>query len=230
MATAFGKFLKPMLPLPHNKKSKYNYIYRLVDILTKQNDQVFWSSTADTFSGFADRFYNAPSIKVTGIMDLMADHSNLSGLKKQMNLDFEIILGGPLLKKIDIATMANSLEGRSPFLSKEMLEYAPTISDSYKVDGVRTKKILRDLALDYLPPELINQPKRGFEIPLKRWMDNDLRGFVETYLGKKDRFVDQFVSSAFVTSLVHDKVNVSKEKRAKMLYKLLVTELWSTKN
>jgi asparagine synthase (glutamine-hydrolysing) len=230
IATTFGKLLKPVLPFPHNKKNKYNYLYRLVDILTKKNDQIFWSSTSDTFSGFFDKFHQKPSSSITGIFDLMASAKNLSGLQKQMNLDFEIILGGPLLKKIDIATMAHSLEGRSPFLSKEMLEYAPRINDDYKVDGIRTKKILRDLSLDYLPDELINQPKRGFEIPLKNWVDNDLKGFIDKYLFKKDRFVDQFIDKDFTDQLVNDKVKISKEKRAKMLYKLLVTELWSSKN
>ena len=52
-----------------------------------------------------------------------------------MNLDFDNILAGNLLVKMDIATMAHSLEGRSPLLSKELLEYAPSIPDKYKING-----------------------------------------------------------------------------------------------
>ena len=161
---------------------------------------------------------------------LLHSYEDLTGLQKQMNLDFEVILGGTLLKKIDIATMVNSLEGRSPFLSKEMLEYAPRINDNYKVKGVITKRILRDLSLSYLPKDLVNQPKRGFEIPLKKWIDNDLRSFIVKYLEQKDRFIDQFINADFIDNLLNKKVHVSDEKRAKMLYKLLVTELWASKH
>ena len=84
-------------------------------------------------------------------------NSNLSGLKKIMNLDFDTNLFSDLLVKMDIATMANSLEGRSAFLSKELLEYIPSFADSYKIKGKTTKYMLRKLAGKYLPP-IINRP------------------------------------------------------------------------
>jgi len=227
LLTNAAKLLKSILPITHNKKSSYNYIYRLVDIMTKDKSKIYWSTTSDTFSGFFDRFQNQPSVKVQNVFDLLSSIENLTGLQKQMNLDFEIILPG-LLKKMDIATMANSLEGRSPFLCKELLEYAPSIDDNYKVKGKRTKHILRSIAEDYLPSELIHQPKRGFEIPLKAWIGKDLAPFVEKYLTKKGRFVDQFIESTFIDALLKKQIKVSDEKRAKMLYKLLVTELWAT--
>lgn len=227
VVTQLSKLLKLILPLPHNKKSKYNYMYRLCDILTKTQEEVYWSSTSDTFSGFFEQFHSKPRAYETDIFRLLESTTSLTGLQKQMNLDFEVILAGSLLKKMDIATMANSLEGRSPFLSKELLEYVPSIDDSYKVKGARTKHVLRDLAEIYLPPVLVNQPKRGFEIPLKKWIDNDLEGFVDTYLNRKDRFVDGFISGEFIDRLIERKVKVSNEKRAKMIYKLLVTEIWS---
>src|SRR5258705_12089182 len=99
------------------------------------------------------------------------NQSPLTGLQKIMNLDFDNLLAGDLLVKMDIATMAHSLEGRSPLLSKELLEYIPSLPDKYKIKGRQTKYLLRKLAEKYLPFELIDQPKRGFEIPLKKWMD-----------------------------------------------------------
>src|SRR5258705_9710330 len=83
------------------------------------------------------------------------NQSSLSGLQKIMNLDFDNILAGNLLVKMDIATMAHSLEGRSPLLSKEILEYIPAVSDGYKIKGQQTKYLLRTLAEKYLPDELI---------------------------------------------------------------------------
>jgi asparagine synthase (glutamine-hydrolysing) len=87
-----------------------------------------------------------------------------------MNLDFDTNFDPQILAKMDIATMSQSLEGRSPFMCKELLEYAPTLNDKFKINGTSTKYILRALAKRYLPAPLINQPKRGFEIPLKKWL------------------------------------------------------------
>ncbi len=228
LISAVSKLLLLALPHPINKKSKYNYIYRLLDILTKNKDQIYWSSTSDTFSGFFDKFHRLPTDNISNVFTLLKDEKSLSGLQLQMNLDFDILLGSTLLKKMDIATMTNSLEGRSPFLCKDLLEYAPRIKDSFKVKGTVTKRILRDLAKNYLPEELIDQPKRGFEIPLKSWIDNDLKDFVNLYLNKRDRFIDNFINPTFVTGLLRCQIDVSSEKRAKMLYKLLVTEIWAS--
>ena len=111
------------------------------------------------------------------------------GLKKIMNLDFDTNLFSDFLVKMDIATMANSQEGRSAFLSKELLEYVPSLPDNYKIKGKTTKYMLRQLAGKYLPAELIDQPKRGFEIPLKNWVDNELKEPVFDYLSSANIFI-----------------------------------------
>jgi asparagine synthase (glutamine-hydrolysing) len=126
---------------------------------------------------------------------------------------------------MDIATMAHSLEGRTPFLSKDLLEFAPTIDDKFKIRGFKTKYLLRELAKKYLPEELINQPKRGFEIPLKSWMENDLKEITFDYLSGST-FSETFIKRQFILELLNNKTNTSPEKRAKMLWSLLALEIW----
>ena len=154
-------------------------------------------------------------------------NSNLSGLKKIMNLDFDTNLFSDLLVKMDIATMANSIEGRSAFLCKELLEYIPGIADRYKIKGATTKYLLRQLAVKYLPTELINQPKRGFEIPLKQWIDHELKEPVEDYLNSSQCFYKNFVQEKFVCNLLENKIKISGEKRAKILWTLFAMEVWN---
>jgi asparagine synthase (glutamine-hydrolysing) len=156
-------------------------------------------------------------------------NSNLSGLKKIMNLDFDTNLFDDLLVKIDIATMANSQEGRSAFLSKELLEYIPSLPDNYKIKRKTTKFLLRQLAVKYLPETLINQPKRGFEIPLKKWVDNELKEPVFDYLSSDNNFYKNFVHQNFVHDLLNKKIKISDEKRAKILWTLLSLEVWHKK-
>jgi asparagine synthase (glutamine-hydrolysing) len=151
--------------------------------------------------------------------------SNMSGLRKLMLLDFDINLFNDLLVKMDIASMANSLEGRSPFLSRELLEYAPGIPDQFKIKGRTTKYLLRELAKQYLPAELIHQPKRGFEIPLKKWVDHELKDLIQSYLGA-DPFAATLVDRHFIRALLNRKARVPAEKRAKMLWTLFCLEVW----
>jgi asparagine synthase (glutamine-hydrolysing) len=146
-----------------------------------------------------------------------------------MYMDFNAILPDLLLVKMDIATMANSLEGRSPFLAKDILELAPGFKDAYKINGRTTKYMLRNLATRYLPDTLINQPKRGFEVPLKQWVDSQLKEIIADYLYAADSYADNFVDKQFIRNLLERKVNVPAEKRAKMLYTLFALNVWHSK-
>src|SRR4030095_13280318 len=155
-----------VLPVSHDKKSKYNYIYRLADLARKSGLHTYLSATIDSFEGMEKYLIADEDILTQVNHDFeKISKANLTGLQKLMNLDFDNILSGNLLVKMDIATMAHSLEGRSPTLSKELLEYVPGLQDSLKIRGSQTKYLLRKLAEKYLPAELIHQPKRGFEIP-----------------------------------------------------------------
>jgi asparagine synthase (glutamine-hydrolysing) len=155
--------------------------------------------------------------------------ADLTGLQKAMLLDFDNILPSLLLVKMDIATMAHSLEGRSPLLCKALLEYVPSLSDNIKIKGTTTKYLLRNLAKKYLPEKLINQPKRGFEPPLRHWVDHELRQLIGDYIVSDTALYPSFVNKEFVRSLLDNRVKVQPEKRAKMLWLLFTLEVWYKK-
>ena len=222
--------LHKIMPVSNNKKSKYNFAYRLVDLARKNKLEIYLSSTIDSFEGF-EKYINASDNYLADVEQDFEkmNQTGLSGLQKIMNLDFDNILTGNLLVKMDIATMAHSLEGRSPLLCKEILEYIPSINDSFKIYGKRTKYLLRKLADKYLPPELIDQPKRGFEIPLKKWIDNELKDMIAGYLFSSNDYVSNFVSKQFISDLWNKKIKAGDEKRAKMLWTLFALEVWHKK-
>ena len=232
-----GGFTKTMasalfsiLPVSDNKKSKYNYIYRLTDLARKNNLSIYLSSTIDSFEGY-EKYLGTNDNYLRRVKSDFEEikQSNLSGLQKIMNLDFENILAGNLLVKMDIATMAHSLEGRSPLLCKEILEYVPGISDDFKIKGTKTKYLLRTLAEKYLPAELINQPKRGFEIPLKKWIDGELKDLIYSYIISPNAWCNNFVDKKFINELWNRKVKTGDEKRAKMIWTLFALEVWYQK-
>ncbi|WP_455756632.1 asparagine synthase (glutamine-hydrolyzing) [Sulfurimonas sp.] len=214
-------FLLNILPVPHAKKSLYSHIYRLLSMSDKQGLDFYLSATTDLF----EDSYKFKNNHIMQEMENCINNCTLTGLSKQLYLDFNMLLLSDLLVKMDIATMAHSLEGRSPFLSKYMLEFAPTLADSYKINGKTTKYILRELSKKYLPKELISQPKRGFEVPLKKWIENDLKNNIFDVLNS-DSYSSNFIDNDFIQKVLNKKINVSDEKRAKMLWDMYCLESW----
>lgn len=98
-----------------------------------------------------------------------------SGLDHMRAMDMVTYLPGDLLVKVDIASMAHSLEVRSPFLDQEVLALAARIPDDLLIKGTTTKWILRELAYRLVPRELVDRPKRGFGIPQAAWLRGPLR-------------------------------------------------------
>jgi len=226
-STLTAKCLVNLLPIANEKKSSYNYIYRLLKFASYTNPlKMYSSASSDIFVGYEDVFLRQPKLEdITAGLHDIAD-LDISSLKKLLLMDFQTILFSGLLPKMDIATMAHSLEGRSPFLSKELLEFAPGIKDNYKIHKVTTKYILRDLAKKYLPDELINQPKRGFEIPLKSWVNSNLKEMIDDYLLSADTVYPQLIKKSFIEDLLRDKVKISAERRAKILFCVFGLEVW----
>jgi asparagine synthase (glutamine-hydrolysing) len=222
-ASSFSTLTK-ILPKPHNKKTLYNYLYRLLAMSGKQGLDFYNSATNDLFEDVYS-FDKNKTIKRIDDFITSIENDNISELSKILYMDFNLILQSDLLKKMDIATMAHSLEGRSPFLSKYMLEFAPTLQDKFKIKGTTTKYILRELAKQYLPNELINQPKRGFEIPLKNWIENDLKENIFDTLGNRS-YTEEFIDKNFIQNLLNKKIDVSDEKRAKILWTMYSLEIW----
>ena len=222
-----------LLPDSRSKMNKISYLKRLFFLGNSSSPlSTYLRSTTDIFEGYYDKFLfpvqNSSSNLVKQFEEIAT--SELSGLQKLMLLDFENILPSILLVKMDIATMANSQEGRSPLLSKGLLEYVPSLKDDLKIKGSTTKYLLRNLAKKYLPAQLINQPKRGFEVPLQQWVNVQLRPVINDYLLASNTYAKNFVDSSFIHQLLDDKVNVMPEKRAKMLWLLFTLEVWHKKN
>ena len=222
---------KKLLPAPVSKKSKYNYLYRLVSLASKGSLETYLSAGVDIFEDFEENILHSGE---DYLADMRTDfdqiaHANISGLKKIMNMDFNSNLFSDLLVKMDIANMAHSLEGRSPFLSKDLLEYVPTLNDNFKINKSTTKYLLRTLGKKYLPETLLGQPKRGFEIPLRHWVDNELKEIVHDYVSTSTALSRQFVKKEFIENLLNNTIKMPAEKRAKILWTLTCMEIWHKK-
>jgi asparagine synthase (glutamine-hydrolysing) len=226
LITKSSSAFKNLLPFPKDKKSKYNYLYRFLDFVSKEGKQMYLTATVDIFEGFESFLLNQNSEDPLSHDLNEIIRSNKSGIEKLMLMDFSTILFSDLLVKMDIATMASSLEGRSPFLAKELLEFAPTLPSKLRVNGSQTKVALRKLAQKYLPAELIHQPKRGFEIPLKNWVERELKDIINDYLLAPNAYWKNFIHSKWFLGVIENSMSIPPEKRAKMLWTVFSLEVW----
>ena len=99
-------------------------------------------------------------------------------MRKLQEVDIASYLPGDLLVKADLASMANSLELRSPFLDYRLVELGISLPQNFKIRGRITKRILKDILATYLPREKFERPKMGFGIPRASWLRNELRELV----------------------------------------------------
>lgn len=103
---------------------------------------------------------------------------------RRMLLDMDTYLPGDILCKVDRAAMKYSLEARCPILDKDVMEYSFKMAHDLKYEHGNKKRILKDIAYDYIPRELLDRPKVGFSVPLDKWLRGSLK---EQLLAMSDR-------------------------------------------
>lgn len=96
-------------------------------------------------------------------------------INRMLFADQAIVLTSDMLRKVDLMSMANSLEVRCPFLDRELTDIAAAIPGGWKLEAGRGKAILRDAFADRLPAEVFSLPKKGFEMPIADWLRGSLR-------------------------------------------------------
>jgi asparagine synthase (glutamine-hydrolysing) len=142
-----------------------------------------------------------------------------------MAADIETYLPGDILVKVDIATMAHGLEGRSPFLDHRVMEFAAKLPVSLKLRGREKKYILRQAARTLLPGELLDRPKKGFSVPLARWFRGALKGMAFDVLLSSSAASRGIVSRQGVEQLLRDHAE-GRYNWHVQIWTLLMMELW----
>jgi asparagine synthase (glutamine-hydrolysing) len=150
---------------------------------------------------------------------------NLSSLDRMIRADFSAYLPGDLLVKVDIATMANSLELRSPLLDVNVVEWGISLPRKYKIKSFETKHILKDVARSLVPAELIDRPKMGFGIPRAEWLRTGMREMVIDTLTDTTATQRGWFNSAEVKKVIES--HMSGKDQDNLLWPILVLELWA---
>lgn len=148
-------------------------------------------------------------------------------IDQMMAIDFKTFLLDDILSKVDRATMHASLESREPFLDHRLVEYSARIPISLKHKNGLSKYILRQILYKYVPRNLVDRPKKGFVIPLSKWLKGKLNPMMMDYLSedriKRGGMFNPDVVKKCIKNFQDGKLNVHK------LWFILSFEMWREK-
>lgn len=177
---------------------------------------------------YTERF--AEAMQASDSYDIVARQFDAAKTRHKLDqtlyADFTTYLPDDLLVKVDIATMAVALEGRSPFLDHELLELTAQIPFSLKLKGANNKKHILKKALEpYVPHEVMYRPKMGFGIPIEQWFRHELKDYVYDNL-LSDRATERGIFRRDAVESLLDEHCSTQINYSHLIWALLTLELW----
>jgi asparagine synthase (glutamine-hydrolysing) len=159
------------------------------------------------------------------IRDPWVESDAADPVNRLLDVDVRTYLPGDLLVKMDIASMAHSLEVRSPLLDHEFMELCAGFPGGWKLRGGTTKKLFKDALRPWLPDHLLDRPKWGFGVPIDAWLRGPLRRLPSEILLDPRSTERGFFREEYVRGLIDDHVS-DRRNNANRIWALIQLELW----
>jgi asparagine synthase (glutamine-hydrolysing) len=148
-------------------------------------------------------------------------------LNRMLYVDTKTWLPDDLLVKADKITMATSVELRVPLLDYQVLEFAASVPQSYKVSGWRLKRILKAALEESVPKEILNRKKTGFPVPYDSWLRGEMKEFVFDTVLRQNNSISSYFNKKEVEAILQ--AHQRGEGHSKEVFSLLVLEFWHQK-
>ena len=199
------------IPVQHSKAGMYEGMMTIIGSSTRENllKPEFKNSSCAPHYEFIEKmqmFRQMPNSLAANLHDLNS------------------YLPDDLMYKVDIASMAHSLEVRSPFLDTEVVEFGLSLPENQRV-GKFGKILLRKLARDYLPSELIDRPKMGFGMPRNEWLRTNFASLVDDVVLDRNSFIYNWLNFNSVNELLLE--HKARNSQDAAVWSILILELWS---
>ncbi len=214
---AKAQLLKSMSPLlgflPQSRNNpllnKFRQLNRFSKGMSLSDMERYWQ-----WAGFTDDKTAAGYLKTPIDKEILQKRKEeiLCHLNKKSDMDSVLlqdtamVLPGDMLTKVDMMSMANSLEVRTPFLDHDLVNFVFSLPSEYKIDKHSRKKILKDTFKSILPEEILTRPKHGFEVPMLKWFKKELRGRIENEWLSEDFIIEQNIFDPIVINKLKKKL------------------------
>ena len=130
-----------------------------------------------------------------------------------------------ILTKVDRAGMYYSLETRIPLLDADVMQFAWTLPDKYKMNQGVTKKILKELLYRYVPESMMNRPKKGFSVPVSIWLkEGKMREWAESVLSDAHSISNDYINAGLVQAVWKD--YIENNHWSSLIWYILMFDQW----
>ena len=186
-----------------------------------------WAS----FNGEVDKLMKLDKVDNVQLQNrklaLTSELGTTNDLDEVLYTDLHQVLRNDMLTKVDLMSMANSLEVRVPFLDHEIVEFACSLPEEYKITSAIRKRILQETFRADLPEMLFRRPKHGFEVPLLNWFKGELNSLIkEDLLSKKLVDEQQLFNWSAIQSLLNKLHSNDPSDSATHIWNLIVFQTW----
>lgn len=213
-----------------DRRSRFGLALRMMSNVRLRGGERYISLTTDMFreadKNICWRGKKSASTEAW-IEQILSNDRN--GVASLMQADSQINLLSVLLVKMDMCSMAASLEVRSPFLDHVLAEQVSKIPRKLLFTKFRTKSLLRDAYQGLLPSDVLHAPKKGFEIPLERFLKNDWKEIIHDTVLSRTARINDYIHPGFVSELALKK-SFKTRNWSYIMYSLLILELWLREN
>lgn len=187
--------------LPHSRNNplfnKFRQLSRFAQGMKLNVDERYWK-----LAGFANESESRQLFSVTALelFEQQQYQERKSELLKSVGsgsinevllTDMKLVLPNDMLTKVDLMSMANGLEVRTPFLDYELVNFIFSLPNDFKINSSLRKRVAQDAFREILPDQLYNRPKKGFEVPLLKWFRNEMKSIITDDLLSKSFIKEQ---------------------------------------
>ncbi|PWT92244.1 MAG: asparagine synthase (glutamine-hydrolyzing) [Blastocatellia bacterium] len=221
-----------LLPSSEVNRGRIRYAKRFLKAaaLPKVERYLRWVSVFDSEAKSSlyskDFLHEVGTTRAASVLEPWFVHANGAGvLDASLLADTMTYLPNDLLVKVDIATMAVSLEARSPFLDHHVIEFAASLPERFKLRGLTTKYLLKKVLRQLLPSENLDRRKMGFGVPIGHWLRGKMQPFLREVLLSEKSLGRGFFEPATIKRLLDQHCNAERDY-SHQLWTLLMLELW----
>ncbi|MFQ5490108.1 MAG: asparagine synthase (glutamine-hydrolyzing) [Phycisphaerae bacterium] len=230
------RLLSALLPGPRRFRSAYGFGHRLVRGMARDPVDRYLAWSVDQLTESQKRVLCGlengggwldgaePSDRLA--RGYLTELSGAGPVDRMLGADFAGILPNDLLVKMDTACMAHGLEARSPLLDQVLIETVSRYPETVKLPGWQTKPLLRRLSQKYLPPAIQKAPKRGFEVPVVRWLRGELKPMCRDVLLSRNGLLAQRMDRSALERMIEGKDGLDPGRWGRRMWSLLMLGMW----
>jgi asparagine synthase (glutamine-hydrolysing) len=224
LVSSFAKCSYPYLSQILNNDSRFKQIYSKLSVGSKYIGTVIRNNYQEPLLvNLLNKEYQIDDTHIlSGVLENWDSSKGLSLVKRMQHFDYYNYLESDILVKVDRATMANSIESRSPFLDYRLIELAMRIPFKYNIQNGYGKQILRNLAKRYLPFEISKLPKKGFGLPYQSWLTKSL---TETVVALTKKNNHGYWNEKVYMSIINN-ANSTEYDYYSIFWRIWMFELW----